>query len=109
MESQSDDFGTVTVSIDPEEQINITTQNNGTITTRIIALSEDKASLVTASGDSIKIDEIAEIYPPITSRIARFISGIALAAGDLAITVAGGGGNKNPPLTFTYINGSKCR
>ncbi|GAB5337567.1 hypothetical protein [Pseudomonas fluorescens] len=105
MESQSDDFGNVTVSINPEEQVTLTTQNNLTITTRIIALSEDGTCLVTDSGESIQIDQIADISPPVELRTARFISGITLAAGSLATTVSGGSVNKPPPLTFTYING----
>ena len=106
MESQSDTSGNVTVSISPEEQVNITTQNQDTITTQIIGLSEDNASVITASGASIKIDDITDISQSPAPRTARFVSGIVLAAGGLATTVAGG--NKpNPPLTFTYINGIK--
>ena len=105
METQSDELGNVTVSISPEEQVNITTQNNEIITAKIIALSEDKASIITDSGDTIKIEEIVEVSPPITPRTAQFFGGIALAAGALATTAAGGGGKPSPPLTFTYING----
>ncbi|CRM72337.1 hypothetical protein [Pseudomonas sp. 37 R 15] len=106
MESQSDTSGNVTVSINPEEQVNITTKNQDTMTTQIIGLSEDNTSVITASGASIRIDEIIGISSPAAPRTARFVSGVVLAAGGLATTVAGG--NKpNPPLTFTYINGIK--
>lgn len=106
MESQSDTSGNVTVSINPEEQVNITTQNQGTMTTQIIGLSEDNSSIITASGASIRMDDITDISQAPAPRTARFVSAMVLAAGDLANTVAGG--NKpSPALTFTYINGIK--
>ncbi|MGR3889413.1 hypothetical protein [Pseudomonas sp. 1152_12] len=107
MQIQSDELGNVAVSIDPAEQVNILTQNNTIITTNIVALSEDKTSIITASGDQIKIDEIVNISPPIATRTAKFFGGIVLDIGDFANTVAGGQGNSHPPLTFTYINGIK--
>ena len=106
MESQSDTSGNVTVSISPEEQVNVTTQTQGTMTIQIIGLSEDNSSIITASGASIRMDDITDISPSPTPRTARFVSGVALAAGNLATTVVGGS-KPNPPLTFTYINGIK--
>ncbi|MPR00784.1 hypothetical protein F0169_01075 [Pseudomonas sp. MAFF 212408] len=104
MESQSTAPGNVTVSISPDEQVTITTKNNGTMTAKIVALSEDQASIITASGDSIKIDEIVEVSPATKPITAKFFGGITLAGGSLATTVAGGA-KPNPPLTFTYISG----
>ena len=104
MESQSDDLGHVTVSVDPEEQVNITTRNNDVITTNIINISEDSTSIDTADGP-IKIDQIVDISPSITPQTARFLSGIVMAAGSLATTVAGGGGKKPSRITFEYIHG----
>lgn len=104
MENKSDENGNVTVSISPEEQVIVTTRNNDTMTVQVTGLSDDKASIITASGDSIRIDEITDISPSTPPIKARFMSGGAAAVGGLAGAVAGGI-KPSPPLSFTYING----
>lgn len=97
----NDESGSVTVKISAEEPVKITIVK----TTEIVDLSEDQTSIITTSGETIKIDEIIDISPSPPPIKAKFISGIVLAAGNLATSAGGAQSQPKPPLEFTFING----
>ncbi|MBA1292589.1 hypothetical protein G7025_04405 [Pseudomonas lurida] len=99
----NDESGSVTVTINAEELVKITIVK----TTGIVALSEDNASIITTSGETIKLDEVTDISPSPPPIKPRFFGGIALAAGSIATSAGGNQSQPSPPLTFTYINGIK--